>query len=84
MMTPLVKFLSLLRPSQCLNPGVTIKKLNAFAAKITDNEAAEQMDSARDNLFKQLHERLALRVLEYTYVSPDDDQPPMPKKGAPV
>jgi len=62
MTTPYDKFLSLSQPSQYLKPGVTIKKLNAFAAEMTDNEAAEQMNSARDNLFKQLHERLKLRA----------------------
>lgn len=62
MMTPHEKLLSLPRPSQYLKPGVTIKKLDAFASQMTDNEAAEQMNSARDKLFKQLHERLELRA----------------------
>ncbi len=58
MMTPYEKFRSLPRPSQHLKRGVTFKSLDAFASKMTDNEAAEQLNSARDNLFKQLHERL--------------------------
>jgi transposase InsO family protein len=62
MMTPYEKFLSLPRCSQYLKPGVTLKKLNAFASEMTDNEAAEQMNSARDKLFKQLHERLQIRA----------------------
>ncbi|HIG40341.1 MAG TPA: transposase [Gammaproteobacteria bacterium] len=62
MMTPYEKLLSLPRPSQYLKPGETIKKLNAFATEMTDNEAAEQMNSARDNLFQQLHERLKSRA----------------------
>ena len=37
---------------------MTFKKLDAFANEITDNEAAEQLNSARDELFNQLHERL--------------------------
>lgn len=62
MMTPYEKFRSLSKPSQYLKPGVTFKTLDAFANKMTDNEAAEQMNSARDKLFKQLHERLKLRA----------------------
>ena len=62
MMTPYEKLLSLPRPSQYLRPGITLKKLNAFASEMTDNEAAEQMNLARDNLFKQLYERLKLKA----------------------
>ncbi len=62
MMTPYEKFLSLPRPSQYLKPDFTLKKLDAFASEMTDNEAAEQLNSARDKLFKQLHERLQLRA----------------------
>jgi len=62
MMTPYEKFRSLPRPSQYLKPGVTLKTLDAFMDKMTDNEAAEQLNSARDHLFKQLHERLKIRA----------------------
>jgi transposase len=62
MMTPYEKFRSLSHPSQYLKPGVTFKKLDAFADEMTDNEAVEQLHSARDRLFKQLHERLKMRV----------------------
>jgi len=62
MMTPFEKLLSLPRPSRYLKPGNTLKKLNAFACAMTDNEAAEQMNTARDKLFKQLHERLQLKA----------------------
>ena len=58
MMTPYEKFRSLSKPSQYLVPGNTLKKLDAFATEMNDNEAAEQLNSARDKLFKQLHERL--------------------------
>ena len=58
MMTPYEKFRSLAKPSQYLVPGRTFKKLDAFATEMNDNEAAEQLNSARDKLFKQLHERL--------------------------
>lgn len=60
MMTPYEKFLSLPRPSQYLKPEVTLIKLNAFASKMTDNDAADEMNLAKDKLFRQLHERLKL------------------------
>ena len=57
MMTPYEKFRSLPRASQYLKSGVTFKKLDAFAKEMSDNEATEKMNLARDNLFNQLHER---------------------------
>lgn len=62
MMTPYEKFRSLPRASQYLKPGITFKKLDAFASEMTDNEAVEQLNLTRDNLFKQLHERLKIRA----------------------
>ncbi len=62
MMTPYEKFRSLRRPSQYLKPGVTFKKLDAYANEMTDNEAAEELNSARDYIFNQLHERLKIRA----------------------
>ena len=62
MMTPYEKFRSLPRASQYLKSGVTFKKLDAFACEMTDNEAVEKLHSARDILFKQLHERLKARA----------------------
>ena len=62
MMTPYEKFRSLPKPSQYLKPGITFRNLDAFANEMTDNEAAEQLNSARDHLFKQLHERLKIRA----------------------
>jgi hypothetical protein len=62
MMTPYEKFRSLPKPSQYLKPGLTFRNLHAFANEMTDNEAAEQLNSARDHLFKQLHERLKMRA----------------------
>ncbi len=62
MMTPYEKFRSLARPSQHLKPGITFKRLDAYAGEMTDNEAAEQLNSARNLLFKQLHERLNIRA----------------------
>lgn len=62
MMTPFEKLLSLTRPGQYLKPGFTLKRLNEFSREMTDNEAAEQMNTARDELFKQLYERLQLKA----------------------
>ena len=62
MMTPYEKFRSLPCPSQYLKPEITFKRLGAYASAMTDNEAAEQLNSARDHLFKQLHERLKIRA----------------------
>jgi len=62
MMTPYEKFRSLPCPSQYLKPGMTLKQLDAFAIEMTDNEAAEQLNSARDSLFKLIHERLNLKA----------------------
>ncbi len=62
MMTPYEKFKSLQRPSQYLKAGITLKKLDAFAQRMNDNEAAEQLNSARHQLFKQLHERQRMKA----------------------
>ena len=61
-MTPYEKFRGLPKPSQYLKPGITLKMLDAFASEMTDNGAVEQLNSARDHLFKQLHERLRIRA----------------------
>ena len=58
MMTPYEKFRATPRASQFLKPGLSFKKLDALACEMTDNQAVEQLHSARDELFKQLHERL--------------------------
>lgn len=62
MMTPYEKLLSLPEPEQYLKPEVTLKQLDAFAKEMNDNEAAEQLNSAKNQLFKQLHERLKIRA----------------------
>ena len=62
MMTPYEKFASLPNLKQYLKPDITLEKLNAFSKEMNDNEAAEQLNSARDYLFKQLHERHDLRA----------------------
>jgi mannitol/fructose-specific phosphotransferase system IIA component (Ntr-type) len=62
MMTPYDKFISLTSPKQYLKADITLAQLNAFSKKMNDNEAAEQLTTARDTLFKQLHERYDLRA----------------------
>ncbi len=39
-----------------------LKILDVFMNEMTGNEDAEQLNSARDHLFKQFHERLKMRV----------------------
>ena len=56
------KYRSLAKPSQYLKPGITFRNPAAFANEMTDNEVAEQLNSARDHLFQQLHERLKIRA----------------------
>ena len=62
MMTPYEKFRSLPGSSQYLKAGVTFKQLDAYANKMNDNDAAEQLNLARDSLFRKLHERLNRRA----------------------
>jgi hypothetical protein len=62
MMTPDDKFISITNPKQYLKSDITLEQLNAFSKKMNDNEAAEQLSTARDTLFKQLHERHDLRA----------------------
>ncbi|WP_257252369.1 MULTISPECIES: hypothetical protein [unclassified Endozoicomonas] len=59
MMTPYEKLLSLNKPEQYLREGVTLKRLKEKAEEMTDNEAAEQLQRAREALFKTVHERQA-------------------------
>lgn len=57
MRTPFEKFRSLSAPERYLKPGVTLDQLNRIALSKTDNEAAEQMNKARDLLFLSWTER---------------------------
>jgi transposase InsO family protein len=51
--TPYERLKSLEDAETYLRPGVTIKSLDAIAARQTDNEAAAQMQTARNRLFKK-------------------------------
>ena len=59
MMTPYEKFLSLDQPEQHLKEGITLEQLKAEAEAMSDNEAAEQLQRARQTLFNSVHERQA-------------------------
>jgi hypothetical protein len=50
------------KSKQYLKPDINSEQLDAFSKKTNDNEAAEQLNTARDTLFKQLHERHDLRA----------------------
>lgn len=62
MKTPFEKFTSLSCPERFLKPGVTLDHLNQIALSKSDNEAAEQMNKARDSLFQSWTARLEKRA----------------------
>lgn len=55
LMTPYDKLKSLPGAKDCLKPGVTFEILDAVAYQISDNQAAEQLQRARQKLFKIIH-----------------------------
>ena len=57
MMTPYEKLTSLPEAKQYLKPGMTFKQLDDIALSISDNEAAHQLNEARKQLFKTIHEQ---------------------------
>ena len=57
MMTPYEKLKSLDKAEQFLKPGITFEQLDAQAAAITDNDAAQRLDNARAILFKTIFNR---------------------------
>ena len=57
MMTPYEKLKSLPDAKQTLKPGMTFKQLDDIALSISDNEAAHQLNEARKQLFKTIHEQ---------------------------
>ena len=58
-MTPLDKLASLPKAASFLREGVTFKDLHAFARALTDVQAAEELQEARQALFKQSRTRAA-------------------------
>lgn len=57
MMTPYEKLKSLPDASSYLNPGTTFEQLDAIAYAISDNEAAQQMNEAKRQLFRTIFEQ---------------------------
>ena len=56
-MTPLEKLASLPDPDTFLKPGITLAQLQAEATRLTDNDAAQQLNEARRRLFQSIHHR---------------------------
>ena len=56
-MTPLEKLASLPDPDTFLKPGITLAQLQAEATRLTDNDAAQQLNEARQRLFQSIHHR---------------------------
>jgi hypothetical protein len=57
MMTPYEKLKSLPEAQQYLKPGITLKQLDALAAAISDNDAAQRLNEVRATLFKIISNR---------------------------
>jgi hypothetical protein len=57
MMTPYDKLKSLPKACQNLKPGITLQQLDDIALAINDNDAARQLNEARKQLFKTIHEQ---------------------------
>ncbi len=57
MMTPYDKLKSLPQAKKHLNPEVTFEILGARAYQFSDNQAADQLQKARQQLFTTIHER---------------------------
>lgn len=57
MMTPYEKLKSLPAASEFLKPGITFNHLDALAATISDNEAAQRLNDARVTLFRIISDR---------------------------
>ena len=56
MMSPYDKFKSLKDAKQYLKPGTTFTELDEIAMKLTDLQAAEQLQSAKKIMFKKIFE----------------------------
>jgi hypothetical protein len=57
MMTPYEKLKSLPNATDYLKPGMNFEILDQIADKISDNKAADQLQKARQKLFKTIHEQ---------------------------
>lgn len=54
MNTPYGKLKSLPQASQYLKPGATFEQLDAIASRMSDNEAADALNRARQRLFRSI------------------------------
>jgi len=54
MMTPYEKLKSVPKAGQYLKKGVTLKQMDALAAKMSDNEAALALNNAKKKLFRDI------------------------------
>jgi hypothetical protein len=57
MMTPYEKFKSVSKAEQCLKSTLSFAILDKVAYEITDNQSAKQLQKARKQLFKTIHEQ---------------------------
>ena len=57
MMTPYEKLKSLPDASHYLKPDISFKELDAIALSMSDNEAVQQMNEAKQQLFKSIFGR---------------------------
>ena len=57
MMTPYDKLKSLLNAKDYLKPDTSFEILDELAHQISDNQAADQLQKARQKLFKTIHGR---------------------------
>ena len=55
MMTPYEKFRSLPEAESYLKPGISLEKLDTFAAECSDNHAAQHLNEARAKLFQSIN-----------------------------
>jgi hypothetical protein len=57
MMTPYEKLKALLKAEEHLKPGITFEILEATAHQLSDNQAADLLQKARQHLFTTIHDR---------------------------
>jgi transposase InsO family protein len=57
MMTPYEKLKALLKAEEHLKPGITFEILEATAHQLSDNQAADLLQKARQQLFTTIHDR---------------------------
>ena len=71
-MTPYDKLQSLDNAERFLNPGVTFDQLDAIAHAVSDLEAANALNDARDALFEPPRESRRLHLLSLWEEKADD------------